>query len=476
LAVDVRETTHEVAVVGAGIAGLSAAWELRGRDVVLLEADHRVGGRIKSVPRGDYWLNFGAHVFSGPDSVVGGLIDAMRVEAVSVPGRLTALCMGGKVVASGRVETYPFRVTMPLAARAALIRVGAKLRAAVAEYQRVGETRGDESAASVRHRVLAHRGDASFADFVGGVPSEVDALFRATINRSTGESEEVSAGCGIGYFALVWSKGGGLSRNIVGGSSLLTETIASRLVDRVVLGAHVDAITREADRVRVRFTAEGQPRELTARFVIIATPAYTTAQVAQDLPAETREALGRIPYGPYAVMAVLTDETRPMAWDQIYALATPGRSFNMMFNHANVLRPRTAERRCGGSLMVYAGADLARRLLDKSDEEIARIFRRDLVDIYPELDSVVRETVIQRWERALPIPFVGRHRLQPALTRDLGNVFLAGDYLGSWYTETAAATGREAALAVLSRLPARSPSPIGADRATAQPRDSSVQR
>ena len=45
----------DVVVVGAGIAGLTAAWQLRDLDTLVLEADDRVGGRIKSFDRGAHW-------------------------------------------------------------------------------------------------------------------------------------------------------------------------------------------------------------------------------------------------------------------------------------------------------------------------------------------------------------------------------------------------------------------------------------
>jgi protoporphyrinogen/coproporphyrinogen III oxidase len=56
--------------------------------------------------------------------------------------------------------------------------------------------------------------------------------------------------------------------------------------------------------------------------------------------------------------------------------------------------------------------------------------------------------VVQRWDRGLPYPRVGRSRLQAALMRPLGPVHLAGDYLGTWYTETAIQTAVAAAAAV----------------------------
>lgn len=104
--------------------------------------------------------------------------------------------------------------------------------------------------------------------------------------------------------------------------------------------------------------------------------------------------------------------------------------------------------------MLYAGGSLARKLLDRSDRHVIDTYLGDLYDIYPELKGHIREAVVQRWERALPYPTPGRSRLQPALRRPLGNgtIFLAGDYLGTWYTETAAATGREAAEVVRTAL------------------------
>src|SRR5438477_401484 len=53
-----------VVVVGAGIAGLATAWYLqqRGIDVVVLEADDRVGGKVRSRDFGGLLLDVGPDI------------------------------------------------------------------------------------------------------------------------------------------------------------------------------------------------------------------------------------------------------------------------------------------------------------------------------------------------------------------------------------------------------------------------------
>jgi oxygen-dependent protoporphyrinogen oxidase len=102
--------------------------------------------------------------------------------------------------------------------------------------------------------------------------------------------------------------------------------------------------------------------------------------------------------------------------------------------------------------MVYAAANAARRLDALGDDEVAERFRADLLAVYPEARDVVSEVAIRRWPRGLPYAAVGRARLQGALTRPLGRIHLAGDYLGTWYTETAIQTAESAAAAVRAQL------------------------
>jgi protoporphyrinogen/coproporphyrinogen III oxidase len=443
---------RDVAVVGGGIAGLAAAWHLRDLDVAVLEAAGRVGGRIRSEPRGEVWLNFGAHVFGGEGSATARLIGESGVCAAQVEGRLAAVALGGRVVASGRVETYPFRLPLPLRSRAALVRAGVKLRLAVRRYAAVATARPGEPPAVRQQRMLDFLDDRPFSEFIGPLPADVDAILRATLNRSSGEPEDLAAGYGIGYFHLVWNRSAGLSQNILGGPSTLVEALAAGVEGRIRLGAEATEVLADGDGVVVRYRQGRAEHELRARSAVVATPAFVTRAIVAGLPAETAGALEAMRYGPYVVGAFLTGETGRMPWDGLYALATPGRSFSMLFNTANVLRSREGPRRPGGSLMVYAAADGARALAGLDDDEVRARFRADLCGVFPEAEAVLTEVLVQRWERGLPYAAVGRGRLQAALARPLGRIHLAGDYLGTWYTETAAQTAAAAARAVRDQL------------------------
>jgi oxygen-dependent protoporphyrinogen oxidase len=443
----------DVVVVGGGLAGLAAGWRLRHWDTVLLESGSRVGGRIRSERRGRYWLNWGGHVFAGQGSSTDVLLTEAGITAAQVPGSLAGLAMNGKLLFKGRIETYPFRVPMPLSSRVALVRTGIKVGGQVLRYANIVRQRPGEDPAVRQQRVYDFENGRSFRDFVGDLPEDAEALFRPTVTRSAADPHEISAGAGIGYFSLVWNIGQGLSRGIVGGPSTLTEGIAAALDDRVQLDTEVVEIVHKQRSVVVRYRQNGMDREVEGRYVVLATPATVSHRVAVDLPRDIREALGKIVYGPYVSAAFLTDESTPQPWDDAYAIATPKRSFNIALNQASLVRGSEEVRQPGSSIMTFSPAGLARTLLEKSDEEILRIYTDDLDQVLGSgFGGSVVESQVQRWETGAPYCFPGRGALQPALMRRGSRVLLAGDYLGTLYTETAIQTGFSAAQEAVSLL------------------------
>lgn len=443
----------DAVIVGGGLAGLSAAWRLRHWDTVVLESGTRVGGRIRSERRGDYWLNWGGHVFAGAGSSTDALLNEVGVMAVQIPGSLQGLSMNGAFIKKGHIATYPFRIPMSLAARVDTMRAGLKVVSGVAKYTGVVRKRVGESGAMRQQRIYDFENSSSFQDFVGNLSEDAAALFKTTVTRSAGDMDQISAGAGIGYFSLVLGFGQGLSQGIVGGPSTLTESIAAALGERIELGAVAQEVVHRKDSVLVRYRQDGVDREVEARTVVLATTADVSHKIGVDLPEELRGALGQIKYGPHVSTAFLTNETTAKPWDDIYAIAAPKRSFAIALNQASIVRGTESVRKPGGSFMTFSPASLGKALLEKPEEEVIATHLADLDQVLGHgfADSVV-EAKVDRWKNASPYCFPGRAKIQSTLMRGTDRVFLAGDYLGTLYTESSITTGFSAAQEAASVL------------------------
>lgn len=443
----------DAVIVGGGLAGLSAAWRLRHWDTVVLESGTRVGGRIRSERRGDYWLNWGGHVFAGAGSSTDALLNEVGVMAVQIPGSLQGLSMNGAFIKKGHIATYPFRIPMSLAARVDTMRAGLKVVSGVAKYTGVVRKRVGESGAMRQQRIYDFENSSSFQDFVGNLSEDAAALFKTTVTRSAGDMDQISAGAGIGYFSLVLGFGQGLSQGIVGGPSTLTESIAAALGERIELGAVVQEVVHKKESVLVRYRQDGVDREVEARTVVLATTADVSHKIGVDLPEELRGALGQIKYGPHVSTAFLTNETTAKPWDDIYAIAAPKRSFAIALNQASIVRGTESVRKPGGSFMTFSPASLGKALLEKPEEEVIKTHLADLDQVLGHgLADCVVEAKVDRWKNASPYCFPGRAKIQSTLMRGTDRVFLAGDYLGTLYTESSITTGFSAAQEAASVL------------------------
>jgi oxygen-dependent protoporphyrinogen oxidase len=431
--------TRDVVVIGGGIAGLAAAWRLRHRDVLLLEARDRLGGRMRSDVRGDYWLNYGAHLFPAPGSLVDRMACECGLETVPVTGGMMGLAVGSTVLDRGRVEMYPFRLPLSIRDRIAFVRAGLKIRRAVATYHRLEH----------RH---AFQDDRTFREFLGPLPPAVEEIFSCAAHRATAELDELSAGCGIGLFALVWGgKRSLIARNLLGGTGQLPAAMGRELGDRARTGSTVHAV--RPDGADLLVDADGE--EIRARQVIVAAQAPHAAPLVGLVADQAADALAALTYGAFLSVAVETSETTAMPYDDVYAIATPGRAFDMFTNQAHALRAG-GPRRPGGSLMLFAGARAAAAHMRESDAVIVERFLGDLHGLFPQTRGAIASATVHRWELGNVYARPGRGRLQAALEGPLGpdeNLHLAGDYFAELGTmEAAAGTGFAAAERADARL------------------------
>ncbi len=450
--IDSSDNLYDVIIVGGGLAGLTAAWNLREKKILLIESETRFGGRIYSSPRDSYWLNLGAGVFSAGESPLRNMINSFGLQTIAIPGSTTAMAFDDRILSRGRIETYPLRLPLSLSARKSLIFSGIKIRSAVAKYHKVSKPISGESIEDTERRIMKFEGDRSFADFLGRIHPDVDAILRATAaNRLGAELETISANGALGSFAYQWDKSSNiLNHNLIGGSAKLTDELSKRLGKVLISSGTVERVIDNNGVISVTYQKEGKQVHVKAKAAIVATPADVSRKIISNLPTKLENALGEIRYGPAVLASVLTDETGAMPYDNIYAMITPKRASTVFINVANSLRS-TAERKPGGSLLVYKGGPEALKLMALSDKEVEKTLLNSLFEVYPSTRGIIREVILKRWERIVPFSHPGRYLIQSDLEIPMPRIFLAGDYLGNWANmEVAFASGTQAAKMALA--------------------------
>lgn len=444
----VREESREVVVIGAGMSGLMAGNTLADRDVIVLEASDRPGGRVESVRRGDYWINVGTQFTEGTGTLIEEL-DKHGIERGTLAGKKVALVLNGRLVDTANPVALLFRTKMTMRDRLGMALVGARIVSGAIAL----EAKPDGAIGS---RVRAALDDRPASYILRGVRSKVaDAVVRAFSGQWMGcEPEETAATqfvTSIGIALADPAKVPNFSLP-VGGNQTLTDILAEDLGDRLRLGATVDSVTRDGDGVLVEYHDAGGPARIRAKRAVVTVPADIAVRILPELPRAYRDAYADIAYGRYVVVGFFTDEQGPQRWDDFFAVSTPLLSFQAMFNHAAAVRGPGA-RKPGGALACFAGGAKADELFRLTDEEIAERFTRDLLGVYPELAGKLGEPIVRRHHRVVPFWGPGERASLPILREPLGPIHLAGDFqLDMPSLADAATSGERAARAVLASL------------------------
>jgi hypothetical protein len=219
-----------------------------------------------------------------------------------------------------------------------------------------------------------------------------------------------------------------------GGVGALAEKLAAVVRERhqegIVTAATVLSVTQSGDGVEVTYFHDGAVVGVRARAAIVAVPKYMARHLLPDLPADQREAMGRITYNPYCVVNVLCARpVRRHAFDTWF----PGRRFTDCIAADWVSSARGGDD-AGRLLTCYVPlADGEREALLDDDRcrELASAVVADLCAAWPGEKPEPVEVHLYRRGHAIHASAPGLTRHQALARRPLGRIAFAHGDVGS---------------------------------------------
>jgi uncharacterized protein len=293
---------RSVAVVGSGVAGLTAAYLLRGScDVTLFEADARLGGHAHThrLTAGDGRTHLVDSGFIVHNVRAYPLLRRLFAE-LGVPTQLTDMSMSVSCGGCG-LEYAGGRGLRGLAAR---IPASSRMRF----LRMLAEIRRFYRAARVLAASTGSSGEQTFGEFLaaGGYSSYFLRHFARPIVSAVWSSPPSAVfDYPVAYLCAFLANHGFLSarrsfawRTVTGGSATYVDRIAAR-IPAVRCGTAVRSVRRFGDRVEIRDDAD-HSYEFGAA-VIAAHPDHALALLAQPT-AQERAALGAFRYAGNSVV------------------------------------------------------------------------------------------------------------------------------------------------------------------------------
>lgn len=439
----------DVAVVGAGLSGLSAARALRraGASVLVLEARDRVGGKMYTQEIGGCPVDLGAHWVGPPQRRILALADELGIARHKqyLDGEHLLTIQGERHSFSGIIPLVSVFGAAETVLAVARIELRRRLVGAEDPWRSRGASRLDSY--TLEHWMRGLRSDSARAMFTltartvfGAEPRELSFLYFLWY-----------AQCAGGLMALTDFEGGAQDSHLEGGTQQICERIAAELGEAVSLGSPVKSIRRDAGRAVLK---SGRRSIKAARVIVAVSPAIAgRIEFTPDLPAP-REALGQhMPMGAYMKGVAVYER----AWWRDRGLS------GLAFDDSGPVQMVVDASPPGGSPGVLVGFVTGAPALELGalDERGRRLAVLEALGaaVAPEAASPEAFRDFnwhdEKWSRGGPVGLMGPGTLTtlgPALRAPVGVVHWAGtDTAADWngYMEGAIEAGERAAREVL---------------------------
>lgn len=418
----------KVVILGGGLAGLSAGWELKsaGHDVTILEAQLHPGGRVHTIREGlsdDLYAEAGAGRIPNTHSITREWVKYFGLELEPFfPADLSEVTLlKGK------------RIKTPAGKPVDMAQVPLDLTPA---ELRIGLSNFDEHYYGAAMRSI---GDGIREDWPPGIARLADVSMGDYL-RQQGASEDA-----IHYMVFGFENDAALDfirdayshhteslAKIKGGNDQLPRAFAEKLSDQIRYGCAVEHIERNPNRVRIAYQRSGLRDHVDAEAVICSIPFGVLRQipVTPEWSADKRKVIDSLYYGP---VVRTTYQVKRRYWQDegLNGFGSSDKNFEVW--HPTYGKPGRR-----GLLQAYFYENYAAQL-DHLDEN-ARVEQMiaDMDEVHPGLRPHL-ETVVTKswandpWQRGAYVVYrAGEQKWYPEICKRDGRVWFAGEHASPW--------------------------------------------
>jgi protoporphyrinogen oxidase len=402
---------HDVVIVGGGISGLTAAYQLQHRDVLLLEKEPHWGGNA-------YAMEYEGNAYGTGSAFIWSNSQAFNFAREIGLDPLPVNCPNGSVINGEFVrDTWGDglnKLPYPPIARDSFKKFRKEMLAIDLEK------RGMELY------------NAPFSTFMNLYAPEVKQWWDAFGRSNWGAtSDETAAAVGISALQEAVAQSAFDNRYTwLGGLGAMTKKLAEVLQpkygERMQTGATTVAVVPGKEDVQVTYVSGGDLRTVSAKAVIMATPKFITRRIVEGLPDKQSKAMQQIRYAPYCVVNLIFDKP---VFNQGYDTWCPGNTFTDFIVADWVIRKKSGYKQKYNILSCYTPMrekDRGYLLADVSTRQIAANVLRDFQKLLPETNVDPVEVHIYRRGHAMYMSTPGLYtQVQPLVRQPMDRVFFA---------------------------------------------------
>jgi len=438
----------KIAVVGAGISGLTAAFRLQqaGHDVEVFEGSDHPGGRMWSVCADGLEIDVGAHMLLGSFTRTRVLVEEMGLgdQWFEIESHEEGGVLHGHELTSfsprGIFDVLRYR-GISLGGRIRLALSLLEARRWLGRLDFFDLSVGDHALDTEDCDTFARRrlGDEAM-DYI------VDCFIRTFHFHG---ARKMSAKYFEALCALLLSDGAFRPCALRGHMKALPIALARRL--RVRYGTTVRSVVRDGGRVELGFDY-GKARYDAA---VIATPAETVLPLLRAPSAAERSVLEHAGSSCTALVVYAIPVEVAGGFEGVWVPFRESRIVSGLANDAS--ESSTDGRRT--VFKVWLHEEAAAELLQGSDAALFRVVASELERLFPQYAGHLSPLHVHRWPSALPVYGVGQVTRVARFWENgqgEGGVWLCGDYLNHPWVEGAVRCGEK----VAARLSAATSSTI----------------